>query len=66
MARLLVTDDRGERILMDEQIQQVHLEDEHSSLQVIERLAWAVEDAEGGLEVGPVPYRRRRRNLQVA
>lgn len=32
--------------LMDEEVRPVHLADEHASLQVIERLAWAVSDAE--------------------
>lgn len=47
MARLIVTsdNDRGQ-ILMDETVRPVHLEDPHSSLQIIERMAWAVEDAE--------------------
>jgi hypothetical protein len=33
-------------VLLDEQIQGVHLEDEHSSVQFLERLAWAIEDGE--------------------
>jgi hypothetical protein len=33
-------------VLLDEQVQGVHLEDEHSSVQFLERLAWAIEDGE--------------------
>jgi hypothetical protein len=34
-------------LLLDERVDPVHLEDEHSSLQFIERVAWAIQDAEG-------------------
>jgi len=34
-------------VVLDECIDPVHLEDEHSSLQFIERVAWAIQDAEG-------------------
>jgi hypothetical protein len=44
-------------LLMDERVDPVHLEDEHSSHQVIERLAWAVLDAE---EIVPVTWRLNR------
>jgi hypothetical protein len=33
-------------VLLDEQVQGVHLQDEHSSVQFLERLAWAIEDGE--------------------
>ena len=33
-------------IFLDERVDPVSLEDEHSSLQFIERVAWAVHDAE--------------------
>lgn len=66
MARVVVTDDSGDRILMDEEVRKVHLENRHSSLQVIERLVWAVEDAEGELELGPVSRTPRTRRLQAA
>jgi len=58
MARVLVTDDSGERVLWDEEVRRVHFEDEHSGRQVVERLAWAVADAESGCAM-PVPYRQR-------
>ena len=34
-------------LLLDERVDPAHLEDEHSSLQFIERVAWAIQDAEG-------------------
>jgi hypothetical protein len=34
-------------VLLDEQVQGVHLEDEHFAVQFLERLAWAIEDGEG-------------------
>jgi hypothetical protein len=66
MARVVVTDDSGDRVLMDEQVQKVHLENQHSSLQVIERLVWAVEDADGAGEPSAVSVAQRRRRLQAA
>ncbi len=66
MARVVVTDDSGDRILMDEQVQKVHLENQHSSLQVIERLVWAVEDADRDRELGLIAPAPERRRLQAA
>jgi hypothetical protein len=34
-------------LLLDERVDPVHLEDEYSSLQFIERVAWAIQEAEG-------------------
>ena len=34
-------------VVLDERVDPVHLEDEHSSLQFIERVAWAIRDADG-------------------
>jgi hypothetical protein len=65
MPRVVVTDDSGDRVLMDEQVRKVHLENEHSSLQVIERLVWAVEDAESDVELGVVSQAPRQRRLQA-
>jgi hypothetical protein len=57
MARIIVTpDDQTDVVLLDERVYPIHLENERSSLQVIERLAWAVEDAEAA---GPDDRRRR-------
>jgi len=54
MARVIVlpnaehlTEDLSGPVLLDERVDPVNLEDEHSSLQFIERVAWAVRDAEG-------------------
>ena len=48
MARVIVTpDEQTDVVLLEERVYPVHLENRLSSLQVIERLAWAVEDAEG-------------------
>jgi hypothetical protein len=66
MARVVVTDDSGEDVLMDEQVQSVHLLDRHSSMQVIERLTWAVADADHAHEHGLVPSAQRSRPLQAA
>jgi hypothetical protein len=63
MARVIVMPNHAQdvdidgHVLMDERVDPVHLEDEHSSHQVIERLAWAVLDAE---EIVPVTWRVRR------
>jgi hypothetical protein len=52
MPRVTVTVDSldGEegrpRVLLDEHVRGVHLEDELSSVQFLERLAWAIEDGE--------------------
>jgi hypothetical protein len=52
MARIIVIADMQRRpeidapVLMDEQVKPDHLADEHSSRQIIERMAWAVLDAE--------------------
>ena len=49
MARVIVTpDEETDVVLLDERVYPVHLENKLSSLQVIERLAWAVDDAETG------------------
>jgi len=47
MARIIVTpDERSDVVLLEERIYPVHLDNRVSSLQMIERLAWAVNDAE--------------------
>jgi len=47
MARIIVTpDEQRDVVLLDENVYPVHLDNELSSWQVIERLAWAVHDAE--------------------
>jgi len=52
MARIIVlaelSDPRkiGAPVLMDEEVKPDHLADEHASHQIIQRMAWAVLDAE--------------------
>jgi hypothetical protein len=50
MARIIVTTEQGRGldipVLFDEQVCPVHLSDHHSAAQLIERLGWAVTDAE--------------------
>jgi hypothetical protein len=50
MARIIVTTDQGEQlgapVLLDERVCSDHLSDDHSAAQLIERLGWAVTDAE--------------------
>ncbi len=52
MARIIVIADTPRRanidapVLMDQEIRPAHLADEHASQQIIERMAWAVIDAQ--------------------
>jgi len=52
MARIIVLPDMQQRpsidapVLMDEEVKPGHLADDHASRQIIERVAWAVLDAE--------------------
>ena len=50
MARIIVTTDPSERpdapVLLDEFVCPDHLSDDHSAAQIMERLRWAVSDAE--------------------
>ena len=52
MARLIVIADTSPSphidapVLMDEEVKPEHLTDEHASHQIIERMAWAVLDAQ--------------------
>jgi hypothetical protein len=58
MARIIVTTDTADHrrrtasltpdapVLLDERVDPVHLCDDHAAEQLIERLAWAVSDAE--------------------
>lgn len=51
MARIIVTTDQAERrdgpVLLEERVYPVHLSSDHSAAQLMERLAWAISDAEG-------------------
>ena len=50
MPRLIVTaetrNDRDDAIMHDERLLATNLDNEHSSAQLIERVGWALEDAE--------------------
>ena len=50
MARIIVTTDprtdHAAPILLDESVYSVHLDNEHNAAQLIERLGWAITDAE--------------------
>jgi hypothetical protein len=50
MARIIVTTEQSERpdapVLLDERVCPDHLSDDHSAVQLMERLGWAVVDAE--------------------
>jgi len=50
MPRVVVTAEHAERgiapVLLDEQVHAVHLSTEHAAKQFIERLEWAITDAE--------------------
>ena len=50
MARIIVTTDPSEQseapILLEESVYSVHLDDDHAAAQLIERLGWAINDAE--------------------
>lgn len=56
MARIIVTTEQTERpdvpVLLDERVCPEHLSDDHSAAQLIERLGWAISDAER-VENGP-------------
>jgi hypothetical protein len=66
MPRIIVTTDQARGtlenvpVLLDEHVLSEHLTDEHGAMQIVERLGWAVKDAEE-LElargVGPVVTR---------
>jgi hypothetical protein len=52
MPRIIVTTDSSQLpvnapVLLDEQVHSVHLSTGHAAAQLVERLAWAVSDAEG-------------------
>lgn len=44
MATVIVRGD-DQRVLMSEEVLPDHLDDDHSAVQLLERLAWAIEDA---------------------
>jgi hypothetical protein len=51
MPRIIVTTDSkrgavGQPVLLDEHVRSVHLSTDHAAAQLVERLAWAIVDAE--------------------
>lgn len=48
MPRVMVMSDEpaDKTVLLDEQVNSVHLDSEHSAWQFVERLGWAISDAE--------------------
>jgi hypothetical protein len=49
MARIIVTTDATHdhaATLLDENVYSIHLDNEHNSAQLIERVGWAISDAE--------------------
>jgi hypothetical protein len=56
MPRVMVTTDQAElggaTVLLDEQVQPIHLSSDHSAMQFIERLGWAIRDAEEAERAG--------------
>ena len=50
MARIIVTTDATTQdaapILLDESVYSIHLDNDHNAAQLIERLGWAITDAE--------------------
>jgi hypothetical protein len=50
MARIIVTTDptteRAAPVLLDESVYSMHLDNDHNAAQLIERLGWAISDAE--------------------
>jgi hypothetical protein len=57
MARILVTTDpttdHATPILLDERVYSMHLDNEHNAAQLIERLGWAISDAENIQQTEP-------------
>jgi hypothetical protein len=51
-------------VLLDEQVHSVHLSDDHAAAQLIERLAWAITDAEDTEQQHP--HRAHRPARQAA
>jgi len=50
MARILITADPGDTregpVLLDERVLPIHLTDGHAAEQLVERIGWAINDAE--------------------
>jgi hypothetical protein len=60
MPRIIVTTDLSPRIddgpvLLDERVHSVHLSTDHGAAQLVERLAWAINDAESAEKAKRTP-----------
>jgi hypothetical protein len=60
MAKIIVTSDQAEQgaapVFLEESVYPVHVSTEHAARQLIERLTWALNDAEAA---GDAPAERR-------
>jgi hypothetical protein len=57
MPRIIVTTDRSQRpddapLLLDERVRSVHLSSELAAAQLVQRIAWAISDAEHAERTG--------------
>jgi hypothetical protein len=75
MPRIIVTTDptafyADPSVWLDEDVHSVHLSTDHAAAQFVERLAWAISDAEGAdgqhADHRARPSRRRRRSSSAA
>jgi hypothetical protein len=64
MARIIVTADqtnqRDAPVLLDESVSSVHLSTDHAAMQLIERLGWALSDAEDAERAQPARLKSAR------
>ena len=63
MPRIIVATDQSPltedaSVLLDESVQSVHLSSGHAAQQLVERLAWAISDAEAAEAAPPERFRR--------
>jgi hypothetical protein len=66
MPRVIVTTDpsqlpRDAAVLLDEQVQTLHLSTGHAAAQLVERIAWAISDAEAAERVRSTRSTQRAR-----
>jgi hypothetical protein len=70
MARILITteasDGREPAVLLEERVLPTHLESEHFSAQLVERVGWAVADAQACDDGAPAREQRRGTTGAVA
>ena len=53
---------RGSAVLLDEEVHSVHLSTDHASGQFVERLGWAIRDAEEAERTSARPVRPQTRS----